>query len=803
MSDLKYAFRTLIKAPGLSLVIIVSLAIGIGSNTTIFSWLNGAILRPLPGVSADLLCVEARNLAGTYTGSSWLEYKDLAERLPSFAHLVAQRPRAFYLGDNEKGERIWGEFVSGNFFPALGVRPALGRFLRPDEATTIGGAPVVVISHRFWQQQFGGRDDAIGQTIKLNNRTLTVIGVAPAAFNGGWTSLAFEVWLPLTMVSELTPATSELSNRENRAYVLLGVLKPGVSRAQAEGELAAATRSLAAEHPDTNDGLRFELLPLWRNPRGGAIVSSALATLQLFAALVLVVVCVNTANLLLARASVRHREIGIRLACGAGAGRIIRQLLFESLLLGLAGAALGVVLSSWGVEALRQAPVPTNMPIRLAAELDWRGLLFAGGTGVACGVLFGLAPALQLVRGDVQQALRGGRGSVGGRSRLRDVLVAAEVAVALIVLVLAGLFTKSFRNAQTINPGYTPDRVLLVTADLVGRGYTRPAMRSFIRDAQTRLAQLPGVEAVSATNVLPLDVRGSPKGAITIDGAPRLPGDTTQIIFFNATSGYFATMGMPLLAGTDLAPLDEQKRSPDAVINEEMARRFWPGISPLGHRFRLDGLDFEVVGVVRNAKYESLAERPQPAAWPNARNLWLFTPVFHLRVPVGDPLQLLPAVRDVFRTLDVGVSVYDGRTLAQHIDNSLFLQRTPAQMLGLLGPLALALAAIGLYAVLAYSLAQRTQEIGVRLTLGATPASVVGLMLREGMKVVLAGAVFGWIVAFGFGWWFSHKLVGVPVGDPLIYAGVPALLLAVAALACWIPARKAASVDPMTALRAE
>jgi predicted permease len=403
----------------------------------------------------------------------------------------------------------------------------------------------------------------------------------------------------------------------------------------------------------------------------------------------------------------------------------------------------------------------------------------------------------------VQQALRGGRGSIGGRSRLRDVLVAAEVAVALVVLVLAGLFAKSFHNAQTINPGYQPDRVLLATVDLIGRGYARPAIRTFIRDAQARLAQLPGVEAVAAAGTVPLEVRGAPKATITIDGAPRTPGEIAQIISYTTTNGYFATMGMPLVAGTDLAPADEKNRGPDAVINEEMARRYWPGMSPLGHKFRIDDTDFEVVGVARNAKYETLAERPQPAAWTTTRNSTLFTPVFHVRVAAGDPLKLLPAVRDALHTLDAEVSVFDGRTLAQHIDNSLFLQRTPAQMLTILGPLALALAAIGLYAVLAYSLAQRTQEIGVRLTLGATPASVVGLMLREGMKVVLAGAAVGWIIAFGFGWWVSKKLVGVPIGDPAIYVGVPALLIAVATLACWIPARKAAAVDPMAALRAE
>jgi len=808
--DLRYALRMFRKAPGFTMVVVLSLALGIGANTTVFSWLNCAIFRPLPGVSVDLLSVEARDAAGAYTASSWLEYKDLTRCLPSFASLVAQRSRPFNLGDNENGERIWGELVSGDFFAALGVRPALGRFFWPDEATTPGGAAVVVISHDFWLHRLGGRVDVIGQTIKLNHRPLTVIGVAPADFAGGWTSLAFEAWVPLTMASELTPASSELTTRGNRAYILLGTLKPGVSAAQAKVELAAAAGSLAAEHPESNDGIHFELMPLWRNLRGGELVIGA-ATLQLFAALVLVVVCVNTANLLLARASVRQREIGIRLACGASAGRIVRQLLLESLLLGLAGAALGAMLSWWGVEALRQLPVPTNMPVQLSVALDWRGWVFAAVVGLTCGVLFGFAPALQLAGGDVQQALRGGRGSVGGRSRLRDMLVAAEVAVALVVLVLAGLFTKSFRNAQTLNPGYNPDRVLLTTVDLIGRGYKQPAMRAFLRDAQTRLSQLPGVEAVAAANLLPLDVRGLAKTAIAIDGAPSVTGDRAQIISFLTTSGYFATMGMPFVAGHDLVSLDEQKRAPDAVINEEMARRFWtdpsqadgPAGLPLGHHFRFEGTEYEVVGVVRNAKYQSLAERPQPAAWLSARNAMFGTPVFHLRVAAGDPMILLPAVRNTLHGLDAEVAVYDGHTLAQHLDSSLFLQRAPAQLLGLLGPLALALAAIGLYAVLAYSLAQRTQEIGVRLTLGATPASVVGLILREGMKVVLAGAALGWIVAFLLGWYFGAKLVGVLPGDPTIYGGVPALLLAVAALACWLPARKAASVDPMVALRME
>lgn len=803
LTDLRQAFRMLTKSPGLSAVIILSLALGVGVNTAVFSWLRDAIFRPLPGVGAEVVCIEARNEAGVYVGSSWLEYRDLLDRLPSFKGILAHRPRAFSLGDNDRGERVWGEFVSGKFFSLLGVSAERGRFFRPDEADRPGSAPVAVISHRFWQQYFKGAPDVVGRTFKLNNHTFTVIGVAAPDFIGAFNGLRLEVWLPLTMAADLLPATRELTARDSRSYVLLGVPKPGVSRAQLEGEIGAAAAALAHEHPAENAGVHFELLPVWLNPRGGAIISGALGTLQLFAGLILVVVCVNTANLLLARASVRRREIGIRLACGAGAGRILRQLLTESVVISLVGAALGSVFALWGVDLLGRAPVPTNLPVHLAVALDWHGLAFAAGLGVACGLLFGLAPALQLARGDVQNALRGGRGTVHGRSRLRDALVGAEVAVALVVLVLAGLFLKSFHNTQTIDPGFNADRVLIASVDLVSRGYTRPQMRDYVREVTHRLAAIPGTESVAAANMALIDVRGTWTQAVTIDGQPQPLGKAPEVVTFVATPRYFETMGIKLVAGADLAPLDQKNRAPDAVINEEMARRFWPGISPLGHRFRLDTTDYEVVGVARNAKYGSLAEQLQPAVWITARTATLLTPTFHVRVLSGDPMALSGAVRATLRSLDPEITPYDVGTFSEHISGNLFQQRMPAVMLSVLAPLALGLAAIGLYAVLAYSLAQRTQEIGVRLTLGATPASVVALIAREGMKVVLAGAVVGWLLAFALGRLFSHSLVNVSAGDPLVYAGVPTLLLLVAGLACWLPARRAASVNPIDALRAE
>ncbi|MEY2880743.1 MAG: hypothetical protein RLZZ15_3123 [Verrucomicrobiota bacterium] len=804
LADLRYALRTLAKSPWLSLVIVLSLALGIGANAVVFAWLNASLLRPLPAVPATILGLEARNAAGTYVATSWLELRNLAERLPALDGAVAaHRPRTFNLGEPERGERVWGEFVTGNFFPVLGVRPALGRFFRADETATPGGAPVAVVSFQFWQRQLGGDPTALGRTIKLNNRTVTVVGVAPEGFVGAFQNLAFDVWVPITLLSDLMPASRELTDRGIRSMLLFTVLPPGVTAARVEGELAAAARALAAAHPAESDGIRYELLPLWRNPRGGAVFNGLLALLQLFAGLILVVVCVNTANLLLARASTRTREIGIRLACGAGAGRVVRQLLTESVLLALAGAALGTLFALWGVDLLAAVPTPSNMPVKFSVALDWRALVFAAGVGVACGVLFGLAPALQLARADVQQALRGGRGAVGGRSRLRDVLVALEVGVALVVLVLAGLFLKFLRNARTIHPGFDREKILLASADLVGRGLAEPAMKNFMRDALARLAALPGVELAAAANTMPMDIRGVPKTPLTIDGAPRPPGDTAQIAYFRATPGYLALMRMPLVAGTDLAPLAQEARPLDAVINEEMARRFWPGRSPLGHKFHVESADYEVVGVVRDANLENFGERPQPAAWITSRGVPLTSPVLHVRVRAGDPRAVLPAVRAAILALDPELVLYDARAFTQHLDNNLFLQRAPMQLLGVLGPLALALAAIGLYAVLAFAVAQRTQEIGVRLTLGATPASVVALIVREGMKVVLVGAALGWVVAFALGWFLREKLVGVSALEPVVYAGVPALLLAVAALACWLPARRAAKVDPMAALRAE
>lgn len=782
-------------------MVILSLAIGIGANTVIFSWLKAQVFEPLPGVSAPVWSLETKDDSGNYVSTSWLEYRDLRQMTSSFEGIAAQRPRAFYLGDSERDARIFGEFVSENFFEVLGVRPALGRFFRPEEGTRPGSEPVAVISHALWQLHFKGAPEVIGQTIKLNNRPLTVIGVTPERFRGGMNSLGFDIWIPLTMATELQPATQELTKRTSRPYLMLAQLKPGVTQEQAQAELNSAAQRLLDTYPETNKGLRYELLPLWRVPRGGESVVYALATLQVFAVLILIVVCANTANLLLARASVREREIGVRLALGAGPGRIIGQLLSESLVLAIGGALGGLLIALWGVDALSQIPLPANLPLKITPQLDGSSLVFAILLGSFCGVAFGLTPAWQLAHSDILQSLRGGRGSLGGRSRMRDLLVGLQVAVALIVLVLAGLFLKSFRNSLVAKPGFDHDRVMLGGVDLAGRGYNKETGRVFLDQLLQKLEATPGVERASAAALVPLDIRGINTGVVDVEGAPFDP--ERKALWFNVTPGYFASMGMPFVDGRDLSPLARTDLPLDAVINQEMARRYWPGLSPIGRRFEVSGTSYEIAGVVRNAKYLNLNESPRPIAWLTMRAQFIFAPTLHVRAFSGDPRALLPAMREAVRSLDPEITLIEPRTLAQHVDNNLFMQRVPARMLSVLGPLALVLSAIGLYAVLAYALAQRTREIAVRLTLGATPRSVVWFMVWQHLRVVLVSALAGWLAALGLNKVIGSSLVGVGFGDPSVYIGVPALLIAVAVLACWLPARRAAGVDPMVVLRAE
>lgn len=550
----------------------------------------------------------------------------------------------------------------------------------------------------------GGKPDVIGQTLRLNDSPFIIIGVAPEGFQGGLNSLSYDVWVPATMANALQPSSPELTNRKFRPYLMLARLKPGATLAQAQTELDAAARHLIDTYPETNRGLGYTMLPLWRSPRGGQMMVASLATLQIFAGLILDVVCTNTASLLLAQAAGRQREIGVRLAMGAAPSRIIGQLLLESGTLAAIAAGGGILVALWGADLLQRIPqsFPGGIPLRFATELDAGAVAFGCGLAVLCGVLFGLAPALQLARADVLRSLRGGRGEVGGRSWLRDILIGAEVAVALLMLALAGMFSKSFGNSLAADPGFDHERVLLATVDLGSRGYSPERSTAFVDDLLQRLRAAPGIAGAAVSGNVLLDLHGLATGVIDVKGKTFDP--SRKILYAYASSGYFQAMGIALLEGDDFSALTRADLSVEAVISAEMARRYWPEGSPVGRSFTVNDTVYRVAGVVAGAKYVAVNESAKPAAWLTLRSRPLFAPTLHVRTD-GNPRVVLASVRAAVQALDPNLPLLEVRTMAQHGSTNLIMRRIPAQMLGVLGPLALGLAALGLYAVIAHSLA--------------------------------------------------------------------------------------------------
>jgi predicted permease len=799
--DLRHAWRTIARMPGLAAVVVISLAVGIGVNTAVFSWIQAVVLRPLPGVvdATSFQLVDPRAESGSHPGNSWLEYRDLLQRTRSFDDLLAFRMVALNVGETSRTERTYGQLVSGNYFTALGLRPALGRLLRPDDAARAGGEPIVVASHGFWQTRLGAATNAIGQPLRVNGRDLTIVGIAPPRFQGSVVGLSFDLWVPATLAPVLLGGSRELDDRSQRGYSVMGKLRPSATREQAQAEVDRLMRELAQLFPQSNAKMQADVRPFGRATRGPqAFLLRALAILQALMLLLLLAVCGNTATLVLARASARHREIGVRRALGAGRLHIVSLLLTENLVLALMAAALGAVLAVWGSNALRAVPLPGGIPIRFQTTVDAVGLLFATVLGVACGLAFGLAPALQLARLDPQHVLRSGASSEG-RSRLRSTLVAAEVALALVVLVVAGLFWRRLGDARETDPGFRRDGVLLVAYDLTGRGNDAEANRAFATTLIERLRALPGVEAASIASSVPLDIHGMPMRSFTLEGRARTDAGEDQALFNIVTPSYFRTMGIAFVDGADFADLRDVTAAPQVIVNDAFVARYLGSAQPLGRRLRMGDREYVIVGVVRTSLYESFGERATPIMHVSYRDRPMSFGQIHVRTRAGGEIALAGDVRRVVREIDPSLPVYDVRTLAEHVDKNLVFQRVPARMFVVLGPLLLVLVAIGIYAVVAYTVARRTTEIGVRLALGATGRRVVTQMIRDVLRVVGVGAAVGWLVAFVIE---LHVARGRPVDLPVLL-GVPALLLVVATIACWLPARRAAMVDPVVALRRE
>ena len=798
---IRHALRTIGRMPGLAAVVILSLGVGIGVNTTVFSWIQAMLLKPIPGVdgSGSFYHLEPKSDTGSYPGMSWAEYQELKPRLQSIEELVVFRMAPLNVGEAGRTERTYAQLVSGNLFSALHLRPVAGRFITPSEAGRPGGEPVVVLSHDYWQTHFAGSPSAIGRTIRINDLELTIIGVAPADFQGTILALQFDLWVPATLAPALFAGSTELVDRNQRGYSALGRLRAGADEGRATGEFVAAMRELATSFPESNGRISGELIPYWRAPRGPQMMFiTALGVLQGVMLLVLLAVCGNTANLVLARASSRYREVGVRLALGAGPGNVMRLMLMENLILGISGAIVGVLIAWWGTEALRSMPPYGAFPVRFQTNLDGLGLAFAAILGIGSGLLFGAAPALQLARIDPQQALRSGSKSAG-RSVVRDSLMALQCGLALLVLVVAGLFFESFVETRDTNPGFQVDGLLLATYDLSTTVPTDEYARQFATRLLDRLHQVPSVQSVALANSMPLDIHGLPLRGFTLEGRAQTTAQQEAALSNIVSPGYFKTMSIPIVTGEDFADMSDRSRPPQVIVNEEFVRRYIAPADPIGRTLKNGDTTYTIAGIVKNSTYDAFGEPPTPAFFFSFRDRPRWLGEIHLRARPGSETMLASEVQRAVREIDASLPVYNIRTMSEHIERNLFLRKIPARMFLVIAPLLLALVAIGIYAVISYTVSQRTTEIGVRIALGATSNRVVKQIVKEGLLVASGGLILAWIVAA----MVQLHLFSAGPGAWAVLIAVPALLFTVAAFACWLPARRATTVDPVVALRAE
>ncbi len=810
--DLRFGARRLIKSPGFALIAILSLALGIGANTAIFSLVNTVLFRSLPVSDPDQIVSVAVFGKGDNTlAFSYPNYLDFRDRNDVLAGISVHRIAPMSLSRDGANERIWGYLVSGNYFDMLGVKPFRGRLLSEEDDRAKLAHPVAVISYGCWQRRFGANESVIGKEILVNGHPFKVIGVAPEGFYGTEYIYTPEIWAPMMMQPWIEPGNPWLDQRATQNIFATARLKQGISRRQAEVSLNLLAQQLGRQYPDTNEGQKIKLIPpgfvvgFLRD----AVVSFS-AVLMAVVGLVLLISCINLAGLLLARAAERRKEIAVRLAIGASRVRLIRQLLTESVLLSLIGGVVGVLLAIWLIDLVVAFKPPVDFPLTIDLKIDWRVMVFSILVSLATGVVFGLAPALQATRPDLVPALKD-ETRTGGyrRSRLRSGLVVAQISLSLVLLIAAGLVLRALQQVQTMNPGFEVDRGLIFSVDVGLQGYDQARGEQFYRQLNDRIRSLPGVRSVSSTNFMPLSLNYSATD-VYIEGQPSERGANVPTSFYaNIGLNYFETLGTPIVAGRDFSENDKSDTTKVVVVNQTFARRFFGGADPLetaiGKRIGNGGQNgpwLQIVGVARDGKYFSIGETPTPFIYYPVSQGYTAGLTLVVRT-AGDPKAAIGAIREEIRKLDANLPVYDFKTLEEHMGLSLFPARVAAGLLGAFGLLALTLAAIGIYGVMAFSVAQRTREIGIRMALGAQKGDVLHMILRQGLILAAVGLVIGLAGAFMLTRLLSSVLYGVSATDAVAFIGVSVLLSLVVLLASFIPARRAAEVDPMLALRYE
>jgi predicted permease len=805
--NLKFAFRRLRSSPGFTAAAVVTLALGIGANTTIFSLVNAVVFRPF-GVERqnELVSLNLRTLKAQFPTLSYPDYKDYRDHNAVFSGLAMYRMIAVNMSQaGDKNARLWGYEVSGNYFDMLSVQAIRGRVLHPEDDVKRGGHPLAVISYGCWRGRFGGDADIAGKQVKIGGLEYTILGVTPAAFIGTELVYTPEIFVPMAMAEQIEQS-KWMDDRGNSNGMVIGRLKPGVSLKSAEAAVNTIANQLGREYPKDDRGVSIVLSPpgMAGNFLRGAITGFA-AVLMVVAGMVLLIACVNLANLLLARASDRRKETAIRLALGASRGQLLRQLLTESLILSIAGGAAGILLAYWLNDLVNVWRPPVDVPVIPHVVLDTRVLLFTAVVSLLTGLLFGLAPALQSTRAGLAGAIKNDAPSEKlRRLNLRDVLVATQVALSVVLLVGSILVLRSLQRALSLNLGFDPQHAAVLSYDFAAQGYDEERGRQFQRRLLDKVRSTPGIDSAGIIDGLPLTLNISNSG-VFFEGKPEpSPGEVPLANMYFITPGYLQTMRTRLVAGRDLDLRDTKDGPLVALVNEAFVRRLLPGEDPVGKRFRhrTTGKWIQIAGVVEDGKYRSLGEAPSPTVFEVLEQNWSpgQTLVARSRLPESETVRLL---RRAVAELDPSLTIFNDGSLTSTLGLALFPAKLVAVVLASFGLLAVVLAATGVYGIMAYTVSRRTREIGIRMALGAAPSEVARVVLTRTAMLLAVGITIGFATAFAGGTFFGQILYGVGAHDPMTYFCAIALMAAVAFVACWVPACRAIKVDPLTALRTE
>jgi macrolide transport system ATP-binding/permease protein len=803
--DLRFGVRTLRRNPGFAILAVLCLTLGIGATTSVLSWIEGILLRPFPLVTHQerIMAVTGTNRGVTgHTDISWPDFQDFQRNCRLFDAFFVDRIMGTTLSIGDRAERATGSVVSSNYFDVLGVRPILGRGFEPEEDTGRNAHPVVVISYRMWKDRFHGNPAIIGKTQMLNGMRHTIIGVAPEGFYGTFVGWAMQFWVPVSM-QERFYATYMLEDRGGRWIEGFALRKAGVTPEQAQAEISAVAARLEAAYPATNRGRGIRLYPLWQTPFNNA--GALLPTLSIALAVVvfvLLIACANVGNLLLVRAFGRRHELTVRLAVGAGRGRLVKQLLTEGLILAALAAAGGLAMAHWCRNLLPLLLPPRGgLTMMLPGEVDWRVLALSAGVCVISTVLLGLAPAMQTRRIDLASAMKAESGGVvggHGRTPVRSGLVVVQVSLSFVLLVVAGLLLESVRAVRNISPGFSTD-VLVTGIDLAAAGYTPQRMKNFQDELIDRLGSVAGVESAAFERMIPFGYGTFSSAAIAVDGYEAPPDQQLTVDYNQVGPGYFATLGIPILAGREFTRADNETAPPVAVVNEAMSAQYWRGQDPVGRRLQVKGQWVSVVGVAKMSKYRNLAEPQRPFFYVPMRQSMVGM-ALHVRARVGAQTMARTLAREI-HGIDANLAPGEVITMREQVDRTTAVQRMAVTMLAVFGGLALLLAAIGLYAVMSYTVSQGTRELGLRMALGADGRDVLRLVMRHGVGLTAAGVALGTGASLGLTRLMGNLLYQVSPRDPAAFGAALLVMALASAAACFVPAWRAMRTDPVRALR--